>query len=142
MANRIPVLPGMSLDEDELEFSFERSSGPGGQNVNKVSTAARLRFNVFASGSISQAVKSRLAGLAGTRMSADGILTILARRFRSQAQNRRDAIGRLVGMFREAAKPPKQRRPSRPTRSSKERRLRRKLLRSEKKQNRRTPGEV
>lgn len=139
MAERIAILPGLAIDADELEFSYVRSSGPGGQNVNKVSTAARLRFNALASRSLSDAVKSRLACLAGGRIDADGVLTIFSQVYRSQARNRQDAIDRLVGLLRAAATPPKKRRKTRPTPASRQRRLRYKIHRTEKKQNRRTP---
>ena len=112
----------ISLDERELQERFVRASGPGGQNVNKVSTAVELRFDVARSPSLTGTVRARLAQLAGRRLTSDGILVIFADRFRSQARNREDARQRLVELLREAAEPPKIRRPTRPTYAGKLRR--------------------
>jgi ribosome-associated protein len=119
----ISVTPGIALDENEIELSFIRASGPGGQNVNKVATAVQLRFDVLRSASLPPGVRERLRVLAGRRVSREGVLIITAHRFRSQEQNRRDAIERLVELIRQAAVPRKTRRATRPTRSSRERRL-------------------
>lgn len=119
----ISVTPGIALDENEIELSFIRASGPGGQNVNKVSTAVQLRFDVLRSTSLPPGVRERLRVLAGKRVSREGVLIITAHRFRSQDQNRRDAIERLVALIQQAAVPRKTRRATRPTRSSRERRL-------------------
>jgi ribosome-associated protein len=119
----IEITPTISIDENELEFVFVRSSGPGGQNVNKVATAVQLRFDVAASPSLDETTKSRLALLAGNRMTNDGVLIINARRHRTQERNREDAVSRFVGLVREASKQPKIRRKTKPSAASKERRL-------------------
>lgn len=119
----ISVTPGIALDENEIELSFIRASGPGGQNVNKVATAVQLRFDVLRSASLPPPVRERLRVLAGRRVSREGVLVITAHRFRSQDMNRRDAIERLVALIQQAAVPRKARRATRPTRSSRERRL-------------------
>ncbi|RJR29044.1 MAG: aminoacyl-tRNA hydrolase [Candidatus Latescibacterota bacterium] len=119
----IEVTGSIRLDESELVFEFVRSSGPGGQNVNKVATAVRLRFDVRRSASLPDDVRARLLALAGRRASEDGVLTIRAERHRTQQANRRDAVERLVELVRRAAAPPKKRRATRPSAASRERRL-------------------
>jgi ribosome-associated protein len=126
----IRVTASISLDPAELEEEFIRASGPGGQNVNKVASAVQLRFNMRASASLPQAVKTRLAPIAGQRLTKDGVIIIEASRFRSQIRNRADALERLVEMIREAAVQPVQRRATKPTYGSKLRRLEGKKKRS------------
>ncbi len=133
----IRITPNISIADDEVTFEFVRSPGPGGQNVNKVSTTAQLRFDVGASESLSDEVKQRLRTLAGRRMTADGVLVIQARRYRSQARNRDDALDRFVDLVRRAAARPKVRRKTKPTAASKQRRLETKRRRSLTKQRRR-----
>lgn len=136
-ATMIHVTPTLSLREDELQFQFKLASGPGGQNVNKVATAAELRFDVARSPSLPEAVRARLLILAGSRVTQDGELLITARRFRSQERNRQDAIDRLIALIRKAAEPPKPRLKTRPSRAARERRLEEKRRLGEKKQTRR-----
>jgi ribosome-associated protein len=126
----IPVTPKIALDENELEERFIRSPGPGGQNVNKLSTAVQLRFDVARSPSLPDDVRRRLVRIAGRRISTEGILTIEAHRFRTRERNRQDAVERLVDLVRLAAHQPKPRKPTRPTIASKERRLASKRQRS------------
>jgi ribosome-associated protein len=136
---RLKISDQLSLDEAELSERFVLSSGPGGQNVNKVSTAVELRFSVRESASLPDGIKLRLIRLAGSRMTQDGVLVISAQRFRSQQRNREDAQERLFEMIRQAADPPKRRRATRPTLGSKERRLESKGVRSGTKAMRKRP---
>ncbi len=120
----IEITPTILLDESELELSFVRASGPGGQNVNKVSSAVQLRFDAANSPSLPERVRHRLRTLAGKRMTREGVIVIDARRHRSQEQNRADAVERLVELIRRAAAPPpRPRRATRPSRAERRKRL-------------------
>jgi ribosome-associated protein len=123
MSAMIRITPHLAIGEDEIEESFVRASGPGGQNVNKVSTAVRLRFDVRHSPSLPAVVRDKLQTLAGSRLTQDGVLVIQAQQFRSQERNRQDALDRLVALIRAAAQREIPRRPTRPTLGSKRRRL-------------------
>ena len=123
------VTPAIAIREDELEERFVRASGPGGQNVNKVSTAVELRFNVAAS-TLPEEVKARLVALAGRKMTAEGALVIDSREHRTQAQNRAEARARLAALLRQAAVRPKRRKKTKPTRAARERRLTAKVQRA------------
>jgi ribosome-associated protein len=116
------VTPSIRLDEDSITFDFIRSSAPGGQNVNKVSSAVELRFASLGA-QLPEMVRQRLIRLAGRRMAQDGTLVLKAQRFRSQERNRADALERLFALIRQAAIAPIPRRPTRPTLGSKQRRL-------------------
>ncbi|MGE3142476.1 MAG: alternative ribosome rescue aminoacyl-tRNA hydrolase ArfB [Hyphomonadaceae bacterium] len=119
----IPVTPAIALDEAEIEERFIRAGGPGGQNVNKVSTAVELRFDVRGSPSLPEGVRARLERLAGRRLTLEGVLVLKADRFRTQERNRADALERLVELVREAAYVAPPRRATKPTRASKEKRM-------------------
>jgi len=133
----IRITPRISLAESEITLEFVRSSGPGGQNVNKVSTAVELRFDAANSPSLPPEVRSRLMKIAGKRVTSGGVLIIEARRFRTQEKNRADAIERLTGLIRKAAAEPAKRRKTRPTYQSKEERIKSKKRRSRVKELRR-----
>jgi ribosome-associated protein len=132
----IKVSPHLSLDESEVDFSFIRSSGPGGQNVNKVSTAVQLRFDVLNSPSLLPEQKQRLIWLAGRLANPQGVLLIEAKRFRTQERNKTDAIERLVKLTQQAIRKPKKRIPTRPGRAARENRLKQKKLHGEVKKTR------
>src|SRR5438445_10385423 len=118
----IPITPTISLDEREIEESFVRSSGPGGQNVNKLSTAVQLRFDVRGSPSLPNDVAIRMMRLAGKRMTKDGVLVLVAQNHRTHERNRADAMGRLLPLSQQAAVRPVPRRAPKPTKASKQQR--------------------
>ena len=126
----IRITHSISLDEREIEENFVRSTGPGGQNVNKLATAVQLRFDVRQSPALPPDVRARLERLAGRRLTNDGVLVITAQRHRTQERNRQDARERLIELIRRAAVPPVPRRPTRPTAASRRRRLEAKTRRS------------
>lgn len=136
----ISVTPTIQIDENELQFQFKLASGPGGQNINKVATAAELRFDAAHSPALPDEVRARLLNLAGSRMNKDGELLITARRFRSQERNRQDAMDRLVALIQQAAAIPKPRLKRKPSRAAKQRRVAEKRRIGEKKQTRRPAG--
>ncbi|MBH0239264.1 alternative ribosome rescue aminoacyl-tRNA hydrolase ArfB [Methylobrevis albus] len=126
----IVITPTLSIDECEIEESFIRASGPGGQHVNTTSSAVQLRFNVRGSPSLPDDVAVRLMKLAGSRLTQDGVIVITAQEHRSQLRNREEALARLVALIRQATVREKPRRPTKPTKASKERRLASKTKRS------------
>jgi ribosome-associated protein len=119
----LPVAADLEIPDGELSLSFVRSSGPGGQNVNKVATAAQLRFDLAGSRVLGDAVKARLRALSGRRLTAAGAILIIARNHRTQGHNRREAEARLADLIRRALNPPRPRKATRPTRAARERRL-------------------
>jgi ribosome-associated protein len=119
----IAVNDNIVIDEREIEERFVRASGPGGQNVNKLSTAVQIRFDAMASPSLDEPTKARLRRRAGRRMTADGVIVIVAQRFRTQEANRRDARNRLAALIRAAAVAPKPRRPTRPSLAARKQRM-------------------
>ena len=137
----IRITQSISIKENEIREEFVLASGPGGQNVNKVATAVKLRFDAAHSPSLPEDLRDRLMRLAGKRLTEEGVIVIDARRFRSQDKNRRDARERLAALIREAAQRPKRRRKTRPTAASKERRLEGKHHRSQIKRGRRASSD-
>lgn len=136
----IQVTPSIAIDESEIEESFVRASGPGGQHVNKVSTAVEIRFDARRSPSLPNDVAIRLMKLAGSRLTQEGVVVITAQAHRSQKRNREEALERLLELIRQAAVRPQTRRPTKPTKASKERRLASKEKRSAIKAGRSKPG--
>ena len=133
----IEITPSFSIDDNELQFTFVRSSGPGGQNVNKVATAAQLRFDINQS-TLPGQVKERLRHIAANKITTEGELIIEAKRFRTQEQNREDALNRLVELLRRGFEKPKPRRKTKPTAASQQKRLAEKKQRGEIKKYRQT----
>jgi ribosome-associated protein len=133
----VAITPSITLREDEIQLDFIRASGPGGQNVNKVASAVQLRFDVRRSPSLPDGVRERLEKLAGSRLTQEGVLMIEAKRYRTQEQNRLDAIKRLVTLIQKAVEEPKPRQKTRPSRAAKQARVEEKKKRGEVKKTRR-----
>ena len=136
----IPIVSGIAFDPREVEETFVRASGPGGQNVNKVSSAVQLKLDLRRPGSLPEALRARVERLGGHRVSGEGVLVIQAQRHRSQDRNRQDALDRLVALLREAAIPDPVRFATRPSRAAKRKRLESKGQRAEIKRLRGPPG--
>jgi len=138
----IEITPSLSVGENEIQYDFIRASGPGGQNINKVATGVQLRFDIRNSPSLEEGVKERLIKLGGSRVTADGVLILEAKRFRTQEQNRADALARLAALIYRAAEKPKPRKKTRPGAAAVEERLEKKRRQSAVKRMRRyRPGE-
>jgi ribosome-associated protein len=136
----LTVTPGVEIPDSDVTLSFVRSSGPGGQNVNKVASAAQLRFDLARSAALAPEVKARLRGLSGRRLTSEGAILIIARNHRTQESNRREAEARLTELIQRALIPPKPRKPTKPTRAARERRLEQKTQRRKTKRLRGKPG--
>ena len=135
----IEVIPGVSINENELTFDFIRSSGPGGQNVNKVASGVQLRYNIVTADTLSDEIKQRLYSIARNRITEEGVLIIEAKRYRTQEQNREDAIARLVALIYQATQQPKPRKKTRPSAASQAERIEEKKRRGAIKRSRRMP---
>lgn len=136
----LPIAPGIVIPDHELSLSFVRSAGPGGQNVNKVATAVQLRFDLAHSSVLDEGVRARLRALSGRRLTAAGAILIIARNHRTQEGNRQEAEARLAELIRRALTPPRPRKATRPTASSRQRRLEHKARQRRTKRLRATPG--
>lgn len=136
----IEITPSLSLDDSEIQFDFVRASGPGGQNVNKIASVAQLRFDIRSTSSLEVEVKERLIKLAGSRVTDEGVLILEAKHFRTQEQNRVDAIARLVALIQKALEKPKPRHATRPSRASQAARVENKKKRGEIKRSRHNPA--
>jgi ribosome-associated protein len=136
----LSVTPGVEIPDSDVALSFVRSSGPGGQNVNKVASAVQLRFDLQRSTALAPEVKARLRALSGRRLTSEGAILIIARNHRTQESNRREAEARLTDLIKRALIPPKPRKATKPTRAARERRLEQKTQRRRTKRLRGKPG--